>query len=61
MILNGMARPAIRPMLPADVDPATDMILSHDWGVRRDWLAAASISLASGKAVFPPAAGSAAR
>jgi GNAT superfamily N-acetyltransferase len=38
MILNGMALPEIRPMRPADVDPATDMILSHDWGVRREWL-----------------------
>ena len=42
MILNGMARPLIRPMLPADVDAATDMILSHEWGVRRDWLALAA-------------------
>jgi GNAT superfamily N-acetyltransferase len=38
MILNGMAPPEIRPMRPADVDAATEMILSHDWGVRRDWL-----------------------
>jgi predicted N-acetyltransferase YhbS len=42
MILNGMPRPVIRPMLPADVDAATDMILSHEWGVRRDWLALAA-------------------
>jgi GNAT superfamily N-acetyltransferase len=38
MILNGMAQPEIRPMQPADVDAATDMILSYDWGVRREWL-----------------------
>jgi GNAT superfamily N-acetyltransferase len=38
MILNGMALPEIRQMRPADVDPATEMILSHDWGVRREWL-----------------------
>lgn len=29
-------------MLPDDVDAATDMILSHEWGVRRDWLALAA-------------------
>lgn len=29
-------------MLPADVDEATDMILSHEWGVRRDFLAFAT-------------------
>ena len=29
-------------MLPADVDAATEMVLSHDWGVRRDWLAYAA-------------------
>lgn len=32
----------LRPMLPADVDQATDMILSHGWGVRRDFLAFAT-------------------
>jgi GNAT superfamily N-acetyltransferase len=32
----------LRPMLPADVDGATDMILSHDWGVRREFLAFAT-------------------
>jgi GNAT superfamily N-acetyltransferase len=37
-----MALPTIRPMLPTDVDSATDLILSHDWGVRRDWLAYAA-------------------
>ena len=42
MILNGMALPEIRPMLPADVDPATEMILAHDWGVRHAWLALAT-------------------
>ena len=25
-------------MLPSDVDAATEMILSHEWGVRREWL-----------------------
>lgn len=25
-------------MLPADVDAATELILSNDWGVRREWL-----------------------
>lgn len=34
--------PNLRPMLPADVDEATDMILSHDWGVRREFLAFAT-------------------
>jgi GNAT superfamily N-acetyltransferase len=29
-------------MLPGDVDEATDMILSHDWGVRREFLAFAT-------------------
>ena len=29
-------------MLPADVDQAADMILSHDWGVRREFLAFAA-------------------
>jgi GNAT superfamily N-acetyltransferase len=42
MILGAMALPEIRPMLPADVDEATDLLLSHDWGVRREWLALAS-------------------
>jgi ribosomal protein S18 acetylase RimI-like enzyme len=42
MILNGMAQPEIRPMQAADVDAATDMILAHDWGVRREWLALAT-------------------
>lgn len=45
MILNGMA-PTLRPMLPADVDAATEMILGHGWGVRRDWLAYAAGSAA---------------
>jgi hypothetical protein len=34
-----MAPPEIRPMLPADVDEATDLLLANDWGVRREWLA----------------------
>src|SRR5205823_12799992 len=32
----------LRPMLPGDVDPATDMILSHEWGVSREFLAFAT-------------------
>jgi GNAT superfamily N-acetyltransferase len=36
MILNGM--PNLRPMTPADVDAATEMILANNWGVRREWL-----------------------
>jgi len=42
MILKAMV--TLRPMLPADVDAATELILSHDWGVRRDWLAYAAAS-----------------
>ena len=38
MILNVMRSPFLRPMAPADVEPATEMILRNDWGVRRDWL-----------------------
>ena len=30
--------PTLRPMLPTDVDAATEMILSNHWGVRREWL-----------------------
>lgn len=44
MILNGM--PHLRPMLPADVDAATEMVLGHGWGVRREWLAYAAGSAA---------------
>ena len=33
-------------MLPADVDAASDMILSHDWGVRREFLAFATTQAA---------------
>jgi GNAT superfamily N-acetyltransferase len=40
MILKRM--PDLRPMLLADVDAATEMILANDWGVRRDWLALAA-------------------
>ena len=29
-------------MLPADVDQATEMVLGHGWGVRREWLAFAA-------------------
>jgi GNAT superfamily N-acetyltransferase len=29
-------------MLPADVDAATEMVLGHGWGVRREWLAFAA-------------------
>jgi GNAT superfamily N-acetyltransferase len=42
MILNAMA--TLRPMLPGDVDAATELILSHGWGVRREWLAYAAAS-----------------
>jgi GNAT superfamily N-acetyltransferase len=34
----------IRPMLPDEVDAATEMVLRHGWGVRRDWLAFAATS-----------------
>jgi predicted N-acetyltransferase YhbS len=34
----------IRPLLPAEVDAATEMVLGHGWGVRRDWLAFAATS-----------------
>lgn len=37
-----MTVPRLRPMLPADVDEATEMILGNDWGVRREWLAFAA-------------------
>jgi GNAT superfamily N-acetyltransferase len=40
MILNAMV--TLRPMLRADVDPAADMVLGHDWGVRREFLAFAT-------------------
>jgi ribosomal protein S18 acetylase RimI-like enzyme len=40
MILVGMA--TLRPMLPADVDEASEMILANDWGVRREFLAFAT-------------------
>ena len=33
-----MTTPFLRAMSPADVEPATEMILRNDWGVRRDWL-----------------------
>jgi len=33
-----MRLPAIRPMTPADVDAATELLLRNDWGVRREWL-----------------------
>jgi GNAT superfamily N-acetyltransferase len=42
MILNGMTAPGLRSMRPEDVDPAAEMILSNDWGVRRAWLAFAA-------------------
>ena len=37
-----MPQPVLRPMLPADVDAATEMVLGHGWGVRREWLAFAA-------------------
>ena len=30
--------PFLRPMRPADVDAAAELILGNDWGVRREWL-----------------------
>ena len=45
MILNGMA-PTLRPMLPADVEAATELLLGHGWGVRRDWLGFAAAQAA---------------
>ncbi|HJU47101.1 MAG TPA: GNAT family N-acetyltransferase, partial [Gaiellaceae bacterium] len=39
-----MAVPRLRPMLPGDVAPATELILAHGWGVRRDWLEFATSS-----------------
>jgi GNAT superfamily N-acetyltransferase len=30
--------PRLRPMAPADVDAAAELILGNDWGVRREWL-----------------------
>jgi hypothetical protein len=33
-----MPIPVLRPMLPADVDAAIEMILANGWGVRRAWL-----------------------
>ena len=41
-----MTLPAIRPMLPGDVDAATEMVLGHGWGVRREWLAFAATQAA---------------
>ena len=38
MILKAMTTPFLRAMSPADVEPATELILRNDWGVRRDWL-----------------------
>ena len=33
-----MTAPSLRAMTRADVDPATELILGNDWGVRREWL-----------------------
>jgi predicted N-acetyltransferase YhbS len=41
-----MPTPEIRPMTAADVDEAAEMILRHDWGVRREWLQFASTQAA---------------
>jgi len=30
--------PRLRPMTQADVDPAAELILGNEWGVRREWL-----------------------
>lgn len=37
-----MPLPEIRALVPADVDAATEMVLGHGWGVRREWLAFAA-------------------
>ncbi len=37
-----MPAPVLRPLLPEDVDRATEMVLGHGWGVRREWLAFAA-------------------
>ncbi|HYK96650.1 MAG TPA: GNAT family N-acetyltransferase [Candidatus Dormibacteraeota bacterium] len=37
-----MTQPAIRPMLPEDVDPSIDMITTHDGDVSREFLAFAT-------------------
>lgn len=37
-----MPAPVLRPLLPADVDRATEMVLGFGWGVRREWLAFAA-------------------
>jgi GNAT superfamily N-acetyltransferase len=37
-----MPQPVLRPMLPTEVDRATEMVLGHGWGVRREWLAFAA-------------------
>ena len=37
-----MPLPEIRALAPADVDRATEMILGHGWGVRREWMAFAA-------------------
>ncbi|HUQ44648.1 MAG TPA: GNAT family N-acetyltransferase [Candidatus Limnocylindria bacterium] len=34
--------PRLRRMRPDDVDAATEMVLGHGWGVRREWLAFAA-------------------
>ncbi len=37
-----MPAPVLRPLLPTDVDRATEMVLGYGWGVRREWLAFAA-------------------
>ena len=37
-----MPAPVLRPLRPDDVDRATEMVLGHGWGVRREWLAFAA-------------------
>ena len=37
-----MPAPVLRPLLAADVDRATEMVLGYGWGVRREWLAFAA-------------------
>ena len=37
-----MPAPVLRPLLATDIDRATEMVLGHGWGVRREWLAFAA-------------------
>lgn len=46
-----MPLPEIRPMTPDDVDQSADMILTHGWGVRREWLRFAATQAAGSPVV----------